>query len=249
MTSGIQEQAKEIVERAHSGGVTARIIGGVAIAIHSAVAASPPLARTYEDIDLVIKKSDRTKIDGVLKALGWEPDRRFNALAGAERRIYYHDDGGKIDIFVGDFKMCHEIAIGEARLKLDVPTVPLAELVLTKAQIVHLNGKDVTDLVAVFVDHKVADHDDDAINATHIAELCANDWGLWRTVTGTLQHLSKEVSQLGLAASSPQLVIDRVAELRGAIDSAKKSGKWKMRSRIGERVKWYELPEEPHQAA
>lgn len=247
VSTDIQQTAELIVRRAESSGFTIRIIGGVAIAIHSGATAEPPLARTYEDIDLVIGKGDRSRIDGTLQALGWEGDRRFNALNGSQRRIYYRTDGPKIDVFVGTFNMCHEIVIGERRLALDTPTVPLAELVLTKAQIVHLNQKDVTDLVALFVDHSVADHDDDAINAKRIADLCANDWGLWRTITGTLEHVVAGVDDVGLGDAKRQLVVDRVKHLREAIDGAKKSGKWKMRNRVGERVTWYELPEEPHQ--
>jgi hypothetical protein len=36
----------------------------------------------------------------------------------------------------------------------------------------------------------------------------------------------------------------QVAELRGAIDASRKSTGWKLRSRIGDRVQWYEEPEE-----
>src|SRR5207302_7101223 len=92
--------------------------------------------------------------------------------------------GRQVDVFVGSFRMCHEIPF-ERRLGAQEGTVPLAELVLTKLQIIELNEKDVRDAVALFVEHDVTD-DDIGINAGRVAELCAEDWGLWRTITRNL---------------------------------------------------------------
>ena len=36
----------------------------------------------------------------------------------------------------------------------------------------------------------------------------------------------------------------RLDDLRARIDDEPKSTKWKVRARVGERVKWYEEPEE-----
>ena len=43
------------------------------------------------------------------------------------------------------------------RLALDEQTVPLAELLLTKLQIVQLNAKDVSDILALLVEHDVGE--------------------------------------------------------------------------------------------
>jgi hypothetical protein len=242
---GIRAEAEAIVWQADANGLLVRIIGGLAIAIHSPIASRPPLSRSYEDIDIVVHKKGRGSIDKLLAELGWEADRRFNALNGEQRRIYERPDGQKIDAFVGTFSMCHEIPLDEKRLGADRPTAPVAELVLMKAQIVHLTQKDLTDLAALLADHEVADTDDDAINAVRIAELCGRDWGLWRTVTGTLQRLADDSRELGLPEADSRQIAARVATLRAAIDAAPKSSKWKMRNRIGDRVSWYELPEDP----
>jgi hypothetical protein len=39
-------------------------------------------------------------------------------------------------------------------------------------------------------------------------------------------------------------VQDRVAELRDVIERAPKTQRWKLRARVGNRVKWYEEVEE-----
>jgi len=42
-------------------------------------------------------------------------------------------------------------------------------------------------------------------------------------------------------------VEQRLDELWKAIDAQPKSVKWKLRSRVGDRVSWYQLPEEVRQ--
>src|SRR4051812_24092370 len=60
--------------------------------------------------------------------------------------------------------MCHNIPVTE-RLERDPATLPLAELLLTKLQIVELNERDATDAAALLHHHEVAADDDDALNA------------------------------------------------------------------------------------
>lgn len=237
--------AREVVSEAEKTGVRLRLIGGVAVAVHAADDLEPALRRTPEDIDIVVHSSARSKLDGVFASAGFSADRHFNALNGSERRIYYSSDGIKTDVFVGSFRMCHVIPVDDKRLALDHPTAPLAELIMTKAQVVRLTRKDTTDLIALIRDHDIGDHDDGVINANWIAELCARDWGLWRTVTGTLRQVGGLVHEVDVPRRIRETVGGRVEEILAALDRAPKSAKWKMRSRIGERVAWYELPEDP----
>jgi hypothetical protein len=133
----------------------------------------------------------------------------------------------------------------EKRLALDSPTAPLAELLLTKAQVVRLTSKDTTDLIAIMRDHDVGDHDDGVINVGWIADLCARDWGLCRTVSETLRRVTALVGDVELDDGVRERVRDRVERVLAALDGAPKSQKWKMRNRIGDRMVWYELPEDP----
>jgi hypothetical protein len=54
--------------------------------------------------------------------------------------------------------------------------------------------------------------------------------------TGELGHL--------LPPHPPHQPIEQALMLRRHADATPKSLKWKLRSRVGERVQWYELPEE-----
>jgi hypothetical protein len=162
--------------------------------------------------------------------------------------MLFHDVkyGRQVDVFVGSFRMCHEIPFGN-RLAAGSRTVPLAELLLTKLQIVELNEKDVRDTVLLFHGHDVADHDDDAVNGERIAELCASDWGLWRTITANLARCREHLSDYELPHPDLERIGLRIDAVLDRIEQAPKSRSWRLRAKLGERKRWYDLPEEVEQ--
>jgi hypothetical protein len=237
-------QATAVVERAQEAGIVIRLIGGIAVALHSPSARHRALRRDYADIDFVAGAVDRQALDGLLADIGYFPDKRFNSLHGKTRRLYFDEGGSRqVDVFMSHFKMCHELPLGE-RLDVDSPTIPLAELFLTKAQIVQLNEKDLLDLLALLADHPVGEGDDETINADRIAKLCGADWGLAKTVTLTLDRVTEAVAADSGGIDAPAIE-GRAEQIRRAIDEAPKSMRWRARARVGERVPWYELPEDP----
>lgn len=241
-------RATTVVERAHEAGIAIRLIGGIAVTMHSPSARHRALRRDYADIDFVAGAVDRKALDGLLADIGYFPDKRFNSLHGKTRRLYFDEGRSRqVDVFMSHFKMCHELPLGE-RLSVDSPTIPLAELFLTKAQIVQLNEKDLLDLLALLTDHPVGEGDDETINADRIAKLCGADWGLAKTVTLALDRVTAAV-----AADAQDIdaegIGSRVEQIRRVIDDAPKSMRWRARARVGERVPWYELPEDPRRGA
>jgi hypothetical protein len=238
-------QATAVVERSEQSGVLLRLMGGIAVALHSPSADHRGLQRDYADIDFVSGSADGRKFDELFAEIGYMPDKRFNSLNGQTRRLYFDAEGTRqIDLFVTSFRMCHELPLG-SRLEVDSPTIPLAELFLSKAQIVELNHKDTLDLFALLSDHRVGSGDDETLNVDRIAELCAKDWGLWRTVTWTLDRL-RAILEANPGELDVPLIDTRIGELIQGIDDAPKSMRWKARARIGDRVQWYELPDDPH---
>ena len=148
---------------------------------------------------------------------------------------------GQLDVFVGVFRMCHAIPLTD-RLLVDELTLPLAELLLTKLQIVKLNEKDLRDAVAILHHHDVGEHDGATINATRIAELCAEDWGLWRTSKLTIERVREGLDAYGLASSDLQAIETRLERIWAEIERAPKSRGWRMRDRVGDRKRWYDDP-------
>jgi hypothetical protein len=238
------EIAPRLIAAADQAGLTARLLGGVAIAIHSPSANTDVFRRTYDDIEIVMDKRSRKGIDAAIASCGFEPDVEFNNLHGRERRAYYSTEDGKLDVFIGEFEMCHTLSF-DGHLEDDHPTVSLADLLLTKAQIYELNRKDAMDLLALLADHPVGAGHDETINIDRVTGVCGADWCWWRTVTRTLGTLDEMVRVAPELDEHRDTILSRLSELRTALDEAPKSAKWKMRAKVGDRKAWYALPEDP----
>jgi hypothetical protein len=235
----IVTEGRRVLAAAHDAGLTVRLLGGVAVNLRSS-GLPPALTREYKDLDFATSKKSSGDLQKLLRDMGYEPHVGFNAMNGKERLLFYDNPNGRqVDVFVSSFRMCHEIPL-EKRLTVDEDTVPLAELLLTKLQIIELNEKDVRDTVALLLEHDVTT-DDAGVNSHHISELCADDWGLWRTITQNLEALRERVGGYDVDRDK---VSSRVTAILERIEAVPKSRSWRIRAKIGERKRWYELPEE-----
>ena len=242
----LHDELTRIVNQAEDEGILLRLLGGLAVQLHSPSANHGELQRTYPDLDFITDAKGGQKLPSFLTSMGYSPDKHFNTLNGARRQLYFDAQHGRqIDIFVGAFEMCHKLPLA-ARLPVESPTIPLAELMLTKAQIVELNRKDVLDLLALFLDHPVGISDDETINQQVIAALCAKDWGLYTTLKLTLEKLRAFLINGEVSLSNNQLhtLETRFAQLESAIDDSPKTNAWKLRAKVGKRKRWYEEVEE-----
>ena len=203
---------------------------------------APVFRRTYADLDFVTIKKGVGATTGLFRSEGYEAHVAFNALHGGERLLFFDNDHGRqVDVFVGSFSMCHKIPL-DGRIEVDPVSIPLAELLLTKLQVVQLNEKDVRDALALLHDHEVADADGDTVNGARVAELCAADWGLWRTITQNLVACRAFADTYDVP---DRATLDaRIEALLGRIADEPKSRAWRMRAKIGDRKRWYDLPEE-----
>src|SRR6476659_4656935 len=204
----IVSEAERITDGARAAGLPLRVLGGVAVGLHAPEGVHPGLARAYRDIDLAAPRKQGKAAVQLLTRLGYTPNERFNAMNGAARLVFYDEEHGRqVDVFLGSFEMCHALPITD-RLDLEPRTIPLAELLLTKLQIFHLNQKDLYDIWAILHAHDVAEHDDDAVNAAYVAELLAADWGLWRTSRQTIETARGRLASSPLDADERALVDD-----------------------------------------
>jgi hypothetical protein len=232
-------EGRRVLGAARDAGLTLRLLGGVAVHVRSR-GLPPSLTREYKDLDFATSKKSAGDLQKLLRDLGYEPHLGFNAMNGRERLLFYDNPNERqVDVFVKSFRMCHEIPL-EDRLTVDEDTVPLAELLLTKLQIIELNEKDVRDTVALLLEHEVTD-DDEGVNASHVAALCGEDWGLCRTISQNLEALRGRLAQYEV---DRDVVSSRVTLLLERIEAVPKSRSWRLRAKVGERKRWYELPEE-----
>jgi hypothetical protein len=242
----IVAEGERILGLASQAGVPMRLLGGVAVRLH-ADELPPALDRQYKDLDFAVTKKAASAADQVLKDAGYEPHVSFNAMHARERALFFDDEHGRqVDVFIGSFRMCHAIPLSD-RLGLERGTVPLAELLLTQLQILEVNEKDVRDTVLLLHGHPVEDHDGEAINGARIAELCASDWGLWRTITANLQRCREHLGDYDLDEADRDRIAARFDQLLERVEAEPKSRGWKLRARVGERKRWYDLPEEVSQ--
>jgi Uncharacterised nucleotidyltransferase len=242
----IVAEGERLLGLARQEGVPLNLLGGVAVRLR-APEVPPSLDRQYKDLDFAVPKKAGGTTDKLLRDAGYEPHITFNAMHARERALFFDDAHGRqVDVFIGSFRMCHQIPLDE-RIGNGAQTVPLAELLLTKLQIIEVNEKDVRDTVLLLYGHDVGDHDDDTVNAARIAELCAADWGLWRTITANLERCREHVGNYDLEPDAQQRVSGRFDTLLGRIEDEPKSRGWKLRAKVGERKRWYELPEEVSQ--
>lgn len=223
-------------------GVPVRLTGGVAVALRCPSAAMAPLRREYADIDLVTVGSARDAVVELMEGIGYAGDREFNTLHG-HRRLFFWDEANErqVDVFVDEAKLCHTIDF-RPRLEVVAVTLPLADLLLMKLQVVETNEKDLIDVCALLADHDLST-DESGVNSAYLASLAATDWGLWKTL-GMVAERGEEFA-LGLSGfEAGERVAERLRRLREELDAAPKSRGWKLRARVGERKRWYDLPEE-----
>jgi hypothetical protein len=236
-----RQEVLRVLDAADGAGVALRAVGGLAVYHRCPSARVPPLARDYKDIDLVGRAGDAARISELMARLGYAADEEFNALHG-HRRLYFWDAAHErqLDVFIETLVMSHELVIGE-RLELDTPTLTPADLLLTKLQVVEVNDKDLKDATALLADHDI---EPGGIDPGRVTALLTADWGWWRTATATLERVADYAASLD-GFEGVSRVRARAAELRRRVDDAPKSRRWRLRARVGERVRWYQIPEEP----
>ncbi len=230
-------------------GLHVRLMGG--LAFHAKVPEwTARVSRARRDIDLAIRSGERKAVVEALTGEGYVGDKQYNALYG-HKQLYFVDPAWDrpVDVLVDRLEMCHRFEFAD-RLSVDDPTLPLAELLLSKLQVVHINRKDVLDALILFAQFPLGDKEPESISVQRITSLTSGDWGWWRTITENLDKIGLfyevELQPGELETTEPHR-FDPLAQVRAlgsAIDAAPKSTKWKLRARVGDRMPWYELPEE-----
>lgn len=226
--SEVSAEAAGLISLAGERGLTLRLLGSAGVRLHCPAAATrmDELGRPTKDLDLVTTARDKAGVRALLEQRGYTLDRDLLVAAEGQRFAFHHPDSGlDVDVFVDRLEFCHTLDVRD-RLGSHPVTLPVEDLLLSKAQIVELTPNDVKDLVTLLSAHRVsADDTDDpeTVSAAYVARLLARDWGFHHTVTRNLATLPGELTGV----------------LTDAIERAEKSVKWRMRARVGERMQWF----------
>lgn len=210
-------------------GVELALLGGAAVALRCESARSGPYARELGDVDLAGRSRDRKRIVAFARDAGLRDDVAFNGANSDVRLRFLDADDSHVDVFLDELRLCHAVPFRPELAEGD--TIPLSALFLTKTQVVELTPKDLSDLSALITDewHPLWD------GRARLESTVKNDWGLWRTTRGTLERL---------VAVEDTLVATRAAELLHYWIAMPLGPRARLRAAIGDRVRWYEEPEE-----
>lgn len=235
-------EGRRVVEAGDERDLTIRLIGGTAINRHSETAREEPFKRGYRDVDFVGTREEEDELIDLMTDLGYEANKRFNTMRRFRLEFTDPVNERKADYILDKFDFCHQWGLQD-RIEKDYPTVPIEDLLLSKLQIVEVSDRDVRDMIAMLADHPVAEDDDtEVVDPMYIAGLCSRDWGLWKTVTMSLDRVNDYVADNDLPLDE-ELIDSRIESLETAIDGQPKSFRWKLRSIVGEHKQWYKRPE------
>jgi len=259
-------EAVSIVEKAGKKNIILRILGACAIYIHSRHA--PYSLSIYDrikrfgeekplftDLDLIAYSKQRKDVMKFFEEeLKFSYDKLMRAIFMHKRLMYFHPKGYyNVDIFFDKLEFSHDIDFGskpgEGRLELDYPTISLADLVLEKVQIHHINLKDIVDLMVLLYNHEICEeHVKECIDGRYIAKVLADDWGFWYDTLLNLNKVKtfaeKFHSENKLTGEEYNVIVSRVDKLLKIIDKEPKTKKWKKRAEIGTSKPWYREVEE-----
>jgi hypothetical protein len=237
-----EAELRRLIEAADEHGVTLRVLGSLAFQLHCPEFGflQEEMGRAYTDIDFASYGREADQVREMLIDLGYEEMREVYIITGGERAIFDCEElDMHVDVFYEKLDFCHVIP-WDGRLEVDAPTIPLAEMLMEKMQIVRINEKDVIDTIMLLIEHPLGEADDETINMRRVSELCAQDWGLYRTLTMNLDKVRQLVEGYEeLSQEQKAHVQAQVAEALRWIEAEPKSLAWRLRDRVGDRVKWY----------
>ncbi len=242
-----EQELWRIIRAGDEGGLMLRVLGSLAFQLHCPRYGylQAEMGRAYTDIDLAGYSRQSRAVGELMASLGYIENQEVSVVSGGQRAIFAHlEHPIHVDVFYDRLDFCHIIP-WTGRLEVDAPTIPLAEMLLEKMQIVKLNEKDVVDTIMLLLEHPLGDTDRETINLCRVAELCARDWGLWRTTTMNLDKVRQLVHRY------PQLSDEQKAHVAAQVETAlarieaePKTAGWRLRARLGDRVKWYKEVDE-----
>jgi hypothetical protein len=235
-----------VVREANGLGVPLKLIGGQAVRL--LCPEFPNRARNDQDMDFASVSTAKRAVMDFLVGHGFLGDQRFNLLHG-DRQMYFTtaDSKTSVDVIMDKLNMCHVLDFSDRIDRLPY-TLDVADLLLTKLQIFELNRKDVHDILHLLSGFPVADGDEpETIGSARIGAIVGTDWGWWRTVTMNLEKVAElaEGEHKDLVPKARRYdPAEQARVLRNFCDGCSKTVKWKLRAKVGDRVQWYQLPEE-----
>lgn len=241
------ERGEELVHQASEAGLHLRLLGSCAVVWHCEQGRRDLLRcrGSVKDIDLAGYAKDAKRIGTFCSALGYRENLHLRFTRGFERRQFSVSGDGAhhLDVYLDHLRASHAIS-WKGRLEVSMPTIYLADLLLTKLQVHDLASYDdhFIDTWCLLAEHELGDADKEGIDLSRILELCGRDWALWRNVIVNLGQLLERHDCIPDALRQ-SAATDTIVILRDALHGCPKTLRWRARALLGERFQWYEVVE------
>jgi hypothetical protein len=236
-----EAEGDRLVALADGQGVALRLLGALAFAKRCPRHAylQETLKRVYTDIDFAAYGKDVKPIRALLAGEGFLEDEYTYVESEGSRMVLNHPGTGlHLDVFLDKLEFCHTIP-WKGRLETHATTIPLAEMLMQKMQIVQINEKDIIDTIMLLLEHPLGEEDGDVIDMGLVARVCAKDWGWWRTLTMNVDKVKQAAGAYELGPEERDRVVAQADAILQRIDGEPKSIGWRMRAKVGDRKKWY----------
>ncbi|TMK65602.1 MAG: nucleotidyltransferase family protein [Actinobacteria bacterium] len=161
-----EAEADRLLRAARAEGVTLRLLGALAFKRRCPVHArlQDVLKRVYTDIDFAAYSKEARKVQTLLSREGYVEDEMTYVESEGSRMVLNHPATGlHLDVFLDKLDFCHTV-LWNGRLEQEEDTIPLAEMLMQKMQIVQLNEKDIVDTIMLLLEHPLGDRDGENIN-------------------------------------------------------------------------------------
>jgi hypothetical protein len=98
--------------------------------------------------------------------------------------------------------------------------------------------------ISILIDHKIAAIEDaEVINSNQIATITSKDWGWYTTIIDNLKNVTQFAKE-NEASLPVRDVQEKIWQMEALLENSPKSISWKLRAKIGRKIKWYNEPEE-----
>lgn len=262
----LMAEARRIIDAGNARGVTLRLTGGLAVrhyAIDLAFA-----EREYSDIDMIGLRRQTDEVRRLFEDLGYRENLHVAIATGNGQRQFFRPPPGPaarghmtkrgreapallevppsdhIDVFLDTMRMDHELDF-RPRLHLNTYAIDPADLFLSKLQIVRITEKDIHDVITlckdVYVDFRPQPG---VLDLQHVAEVCARDWGLYIDVMRNIDVVLDHLDDYDLSPRDAARVRHTLSLAQRMMTEQSKTLRWRLRARIGKRLRWYNEVEE-----
>lgn len=253
--------AKKIVEEAQKRRIPLRILGALAVRLHTPRLEKLHVALDrldgqpdqFTDIDLMGYSKQTSDIYKMFKELNFVVDKRVAAYFGKFRGIWYHPQNlYHIDVFYDKLPFSHDVDFGSkpghGRLELDYPTITLADIVLEKTQMHKIGEKDIKDVIVLLHGHKVETTEKETVNLTRICDVLKDDWCFYyefKTNMGKISEFAKKYNKENkLTDAELADVTAKINKIMIQVETEPKTKRWFKRAKTGTSKQWWTDVEE-----